>query len=98
MSHPVLLVDDAVFGQDLDGLAPRGVDRFVLGGGYGEQLRELDTIGDRDVRVLADDAAVLHRQKRELARDRGGFQYVSHACASFLFAGNSRRGALRLIR
>ena len=96
--EPVLLVDDAVFGQDLDGLAPRGVDRFVLGGGYGEQLRELDTIGDRDVRVLADDAAVLHRQKRELALERGGFQYVSHACASFLFAGNSRRGALRLIR
>ena len=55
MSHPVLLVYHAVFGQDLQGLAPGGVDRLVLGGRDGEQLREFDPIDDRYVRVLADD-------------------------------------------
>ena len=98
MSHPVLLVYHAVFGQDLQGLAPGGVDRLVLGGRDGEQLREFDPVGYRDVRVLADDTAALHGQERELALQRGGLQYISHARASFLLTGNSRRADLRLIR
>ena len=50
--EPVLLVYHAVFGQDLQGLAPGGVDRLVLGGRDGEQLREFDPIGDRYVRPV----------------------------------------------
>ena len=47
MSHTVLLVYHAVFGQDLQGLAPGGVDRLVLGGRDGDQHREIDPLGAR---------------------------------------------------
>ena len=56
--------DSAVFGQDLQGLAPGGVDRLVLGGRDGEQLREFEPIDDRYVRVLADDTTAFHGQAR----------------------------------
>src|SRR5699024_8870090 len=36
--------------------------------------------GDRHVRLLAHDAAVLHRQQRELAFERRRFHYVFHSC------------------
>ena len=94
--EPVLLVYHAVFGQDLQGLAPGGVDRLVLGGRDGEQLREFDPIDDRYVRVLADDTTAFHGQERELAFQRGGFQDVSHTRPPFLFS--NRRRDLRLSR
>lgn len=94
--EPVLLVYHAVFGQDLQGLAPGGVDRLVLGGRDGEQLREFDPIDDRYVRVLADDTTAFHGQERELAFQRGGFQEVSHTRPPFLFS--NRRRDLRLSR
>ena len=97
MSHPVLLVYHAVFGQDLQGLAPGGVDRLVLGGRDGEQLREFDPIGDRYVRVLADDTTAFHGQERELAFQRGCFHYVFHAFLFLIVEENNRRNFLRLM-
>lgn len=50
------------------------------------RLREFDPIGDRYVRVLADDTTAFHGQERELAFQRGGFQDVSHTRPPFFSA------------
>ena len=82
--EPVLLVDDAVIGQDLDGLAPCRMYGLVFGGGHGVQLRQLDLEGHRDVRLFGEDAAVLDSQQRKFRFERRCFKYVSH---SSLFYG-----------
>ena len=67
----VLLVYDGVAGQHLDRLVPCRMDGFVFGTGDGEQFGQFHPESHRDVRILRDDAAVFHRQKRELPLQRG---------------------------
>ncbi|EEO61245.1 hypothetical protein BSBG_02217 [Bacteroides sp. 9_1_42FAA] len=58
---PVLFVQHRMVGQHLYCLAPRCVDVLVLLRRDGIDLRQLHLEGGGDVRVLRDDAAVLHR-------------------------------------
>lgn len=67
----VLLVYDGVAGQHLDRLVPCRMDGFVLGTGDGEQFGQFHPESHRDVRILRDDTAVFHRQKRKLPLQRG---------------------------
>jgi len=78
LHEKVLLVHDAVVRQHLDRLRPGGVHRFVLGTCQREEFGQLHSVGNGDVRVLTDDAAVLHGKQRELAFQRGCFHYISH--------------------
>ena len=58
----VLLVYDAVVRQDLYRFCPGGVHGLVLGTCQREQFRQFHPVCHGDVRILADDAAVLHGQ------------------------------------
>ena len=58
----VLLVYDAVVRQDLYRFCPGGVHGLVLGTCQREQFRQFHPVCYGDVRILADDAAVLHGQ------------------------------------
>ena len=82
--EPILLVHDAEIGQHADRLAPRGVDRLVLGGGYGVQLRQLNRESHRDIGVFGEDAPLLDGQQREFRFERRRFKCISH---SLLFYG-----------
>ena len=94
----VLLVHDAVFRQDLDGLYPGGVHGLVFSPGQREHLGQLHPVGHGDVRVLADDAPVLDGHQREAAFQCGGFHYISHTLLLFEWLGkNSRIKLFRLM-
>ena len=82
---PVLLVQHRVVGQHLYRLAPRGMDGLVLLRRDGIDLRQFHLEGGGNVRVLRDDAAVLHREQGEAAFQRGGFHYISHTFLPFFF-------------
>jgi len=82
--EPVLLVHDAEIGQHTDRLAPCSVDRLVLGGGYGVQLRQLHSESHRDVGVFGEDAPLLDGQQREFRFECCSFKCISH---SLLFYG-----------
>ena len=76
---PVLLVQDAVVGQHLDSLAPAAVNGLVLGRGHGVEFGQRHLIADGDVRILGDDAAVLHSQQGQLVLNGRCFQDISHS-------------------
>ena len=97
LNEEILLVHDAVCRQNLHRLGPCGMHRLVLGLREREQLRQLHTVCHGDVRVLADDAALLHREQWKLALKCGGFHYVSHTLRFFEVAENSRWKLLRLM-
>ena len=58
----VLLMHDAVVRQYLDRLRPGGVHGLVHGPCQREEFRQFHPVCHGDVRILADDAAVLHGQ------------------------------------
>ena len=60
-------MDNAVVGQHLDSLAPCGMYRLILLRCYREDFGERHLVGDRDVAILGDNAALLHGKQRELA-------------------------------
>ena len=64
LDEEVLLVYDGILRQHLHRLVPSRVDRLVLAPCNGKQFRKFHPEGDRHVRLLAHDAAVLHRQQR----------------------------------
>ena len=98
LNEDVLLVHDAVFRQDLDGLYPGGVHGLVFSPGQREHLGQLHPVGHGDVRVLADDAPVLNGHQREAAFQCGGFHYISHTLLLFGWLGkNSRIKLFRLM-
>ena len=92
LDEEVLLVYDGILRQHLHRLVPSRVDRLVLAPRDGEQFRQFHPEGDRHVRLLAHDAAVLHRQQRELAFERRRFHYVFH---SFQCLKINNRGIFR---
>ena len=93
----VLLVHDAVVRQHLDRFRPGGMHGLVLGTCQREEFGQFHPVCHGDVRILADDAAVLHGQQRELAFQRGCFHYVSHAFLFLTVEENNRRNLLRLM-
>ena len=52
LDEPVLLVDDGVVGQHLDGLAPAAVYRLVFRTRHGVEFRQLRLVGDREVGIF----------------------------------------------
>ena len=97
LDEEVLLVHDAVVRQHLDRLCPCRVDGFIFRLCEREEFRQLHLVGHGDVRVLADDAPVLHGQQRKLAFQRRCFHYISHTFL-FLEVGEiNRRNFLRLM-
>lgn len=68
--EPVLLVQNGKRGQDFQCLAPRPMQRLVLRSRYGVQFGKHDLECRRDVRILREDAALFHRQQRELRFER----------------------------
>lgn len=97
LNEEVLLVHDAVVRQYLDRFRPSGVHRLVLGTGQRKKFGQFHPVRHGDVRVLADDAAVLHGKQWELAFQRGCFHYVSHAFLFLMVEENNRRNFLRLM-
>ena len=95
LREPVLLAYDGIVGQHPDGFHPHGVDGFVFPGRHGIHFGQRHLEGDRQVRVLRHDAAVLHGKQGEFPLQRFGFQYVSHG---FLSGFNIRNIFLRRIR
>ncbi len=66
LDEPVLLVDDGIVGQHLDGLAPAAVYGLVFRTRHGVEFRQLHLVGYREVGILRDDAAVLYRHQGKL--------------------------------
>ena len=97
LDEEVLLVNDAVVRQHLDRLGPCRMDGLVFRLREREEFGQFHPVGHGDVRVLADDAPVLHGQQRKLAFQRSCFHYVSHTFL-FLEVGEiNRRNFLRLM-
>ena len=59
LGKEVLLVDDGVIRQHLQGFEPCAVQRFVLLARKGEEFGQRDAVGCGDVGELGDDAVVL---------------------------------------
>lgn len=78
LDEEVLLVDDGVVREDLQRLDPGGVQRFVLFGRQGEELRECHAEGGRHVSELREDAVPLDGQQREFRLEGRSFQGSSH--------------------
>ena len=97
LDEEVLLVHDAVVRQYLDRFRPGRMDGLVFRLREREKFGQLHPVGHGNVRVLADDAPVLHREQREFAFQRRCFHYVSHTFL-FLEVGEiNRRNFLRLM-
>lgn len=96
-NKPVLPVYDAVIRQYLDRFRPCRVDGLVLVPCHSEKFGQFNLISHRDIRVLADDAVVFHRQNRKLAFQRGCFHYISHTLRVLRLRENNRKKALRLM-
>lgn len=73
LDEPVLPVHDAVIRQYLYRFRPCRVDGLVFVPRHREEFGQFHLIGYRNIRVLADDAVVFHRQNRKLAFQRGAF-------------------------
>ena len=97
LHEEVLLVHDAVVRQHLDRFRPCGMDGLVLRPREREEFGQLHPVGRGDVRILADDAAVLHGEQRELALQRGCLHYISHTLLFLEVRENNRRNLLRLM-
>ena len=78
LDEEVLLVDDGVVREDLQRLDPGGVQRLVLLGRQGEELRERHAEGGRHVGELREDAVALDGQQREFRLKGRSFQGSSH--------------------
>lgn len=78
LDEEVLLVDDGVVREDLQSLDPGGVQRLVLLGRQGEELRERHAEGGRHVGELREDAVPLDGQQREFRLEGRSFQGSSH--------------------
>ena len=66
LDEKILFVDDGEIRQYLDSLVPSRMYRFIFRTGNGEQFRQFYRESDRNIRIFGHDAAVFHRQKREL--------------------------------
>ena len=77
--EPILLVDDTVIGQDLNGLAPCGMDRLVFRSRYRIEFGQLHLESHRDVGVFGEDAVVLDGQQRKFGFQCRGFKCISHS-------------------
>ena len=73
LDEPVLLVNHRVVRQHLYSLRPSRMNRFIFGSSHREQFRQLHPEGDSNIRILADDAVLFHREQWELAFYRGSF-------------------------
>ena len=78
LDEEVLLVDDGVVREDLQRLDPGGVQRLVLLGRQGEELREHHAEGGRHVCELRENAVPLDGQQREFRLEGRSFQGSSH--------------------
>ncbi|GFI07530.1 hypothetical protein IMSAGC006_02287 [Muribaculaceae bacterium] len=97
LDKEVLLVHDAVVRQHLDRFRPGRVDGLVFRLREREEFRQLHLVSHGNVRVLADDASVLHREQREFAFQRCCFHYISHTFPFFAVGEINRRNFLRLM-
>jgi len=98
LDEPVLLMHDAEVRQHLDSLAPAAVYCLVLRACHGIKLRQFHLESHRDVGVFGNDAAMLHRQQRELVFQCCHFGCISHVVSSFRCRLNNRVIRRRLIR
>ena len=73
LDEKVLLVDDGVVRENLQRLDPGGVQRLVLLGRQGEELRERHAEGGRYVGELREDAVPLDGQQREFRLEGRSF-------------------------
>lgn len=78
LDEEVLLVDDGVVRENLQRLDPGGVQRLVLLGRQGEELRERHAEGGRHVGELRKDAVPLDGQQWEFRLEGRSFQGSSH--------------------
>ena len=78
LDKEVLLVDDGVVRQHLQGFEPCAVQCFVLLAREGEEFGQDDAVGRGDVGELRDDAVVLDFQKRKFRFQGRGFQGSAH--------------------
>ena len=87
LDKEVLLVDDGVVRQHLQGFEPCAVQRFVLLAREGKEFGQRDAVGRGDVGELRDDAVVLDSQKREFRFQGRGFQGSAHRITVLRFDG-----------
>ena len=93
LDEEVLLVDDGVVRQHLQGFEPCAVQRFVLLAREGEKFGQRDAVGRGDVGELRDDAVVLDAQQREFRFQGRGFQGSAHRITVLRFDGCGPCGA-----
>ena len=89
LDEEVLLVDDRVIRQHLQGFEPSAVQRFVLLARKGEEFGQRDAVGCGDVGELGDDAVVLDPQQREFRFQGRGFQGSAHRIMVLRFDENA---------
>ena len=96
LDEEVLLVDDGVVREDLQGLDPGGVQHLVLLSRQGKELRERHAEGGRYVGELRKDAVPLDGQQREFRLKGRSFQGSSHGISVWVRfdvrAGGARSG------
>ena len=95
LREPVLLADNRKIRQHFDSFYPGRVDSLVFSRSHSKQFGKFHLKGHGQVGILADNAAVLHRQQGELTFKRFSFQYISHF---FLLLVSNRNNLLRWIR
>ena len=87
LDEEILLVDDGVVRQHLQGFEPCAVQRFVLLAREGEEFGQRDAVSRGDVGELGDDAVVLDAQQREFRFQGRGFQGSAHRITVLRFEG-----------
>ena len=97
LDEEILLVDDGIIGQPLQGFEPSAVQRFVLLAREGEEFGQRDAVGRRDVGELRDDAVVLDFQQREFRFQGRGFQGSAHRVTVLRFDGPAVDDAPRML-
>ena len=89
LDKEILLVDDGVIRQHLQGFEPCAVQRFVLLAREGEEFGQRDAVGRGDVGEFGDDAVVLDTQQREFRFQGRGFQCSAHKLMVLRFDENA---------
>ena len=87
LDKEILLVDDGVVRQHLQGFEPCTVQCFVLLAREGEEFGQRDAVSRGDVGELGDDAVVLDAQKWEFRFQGRGFQGSAHRITVLRFEG-----------
>ena len=77
-NEPILLMDDRIVRQHLQGFQSGSMNSLVLFRGDGIYFGQLHAKGYRYVTFFTDNAAVLDGQYRKFAFQRGGFKCISH--------------------